>query len=180
LRRGVQADVVIMNREGLSELAAEGRFIPGTIVDIARVPMGLAIRPGAPKPNIDTLENFNKTLRGAKAIASASSATIYVTTTLLPALGMDASTTKILNTGKPAIASGEADVVILPVSELLHAPEVDFVGTIPQKLQHLSVFSAAIVNGTTQMQAAKQLIAFITAPTATKAIKNSGMEPANK
>jgi molybdate transport system substrate-binding protein len=89
LRRGLPADVVIINREGLTDLAAEGRLVPGSIVDIARVPIGLAVLRGAPKPDVSTLEGFKNTLHDARAIASASSATIYLTTKLLPALGMD-------------------------------------------------------------------------------------------
>lgn len=89
---------------------------------------------------------------------------------------MDSLTTRILNTGKPAVARGEADVVILPVSELLNAPEVDFVGSIPKGAKHMSVFSAAIISGSTEQQAARQLIAFLTSTNAITAMNNSGME----
>ncbi len=178
LRRHEPVDMVIMNREGLEELMAEGRFVPGTVVDLAQVPLGLAVRHGAPKPEIATMDAFRRTLLGAKSVASDSSATIYVTTKLLPALGIaDTVTAKVVSKGPGAVASGESDFAILPVSELVAAPGVDFVGTIPAEVQHVSVFSAAVVAGSKQVEASKRLIEFFTSGDATAAIRKSGMEP---
>jgi molybdate transport system substrate-binding protein len=178
LRRSVPADMVIMNREGLEELKAEGRFIAGTVVDLAQVPLGLAIRHGARKPEIDTVEAFRRTLLEAKSIASDSSANIYLTTKLLPTLGIaDTVTKKVVSKGAAAVASGESDFVILPVSELLHAPGVDFIGRIPAEIQHISVFTAAIVAGSKEVETSKRLIAFLTSEKAAAAIRRSGMEP---
>ena len=178
LRRGVPVDVVIMNREGLDELMADGRFVAGTVVDLAQVPLGLAVRHGAPKPEIGSVDAFRRTLLGARSIASDSSATIYVTTKLLPRLGVaDTVTAKVVSKGPGAVASGESDFAILPVSELLAAPGVDFVGTIPAEVQHISVFTAGIVAGSKELEASKRLIAFLTSGNATAAIRKSGMEP---
>lgn len=178
LRRRVPVDMVIMNREGLEELMAEGRFVAGTVVDLAQVPLGLAVRHGAPRPDIATVDAFRRTLLGARSIASDSSATIYVTTKLLPALGIaDTLTAKVVSKGPAAVAGGESDFAILPVSELIAAPGVDFVGTIPAEVQHISVFSAAVVAGSKELEASKQLIAFLTSANAAAAIRKSGMEP---
>jgi molybdate transport system substrate-binding protein len=87
---------------------------------------------------------------------------------------------KITDKGAPAVASGESDLVVLPVSELLHAPGVDFVGVIPEEVQQISVFSAAMVAGSTQTEEAKRLIAFLRSAGAAAAIKRSGMEQAPK
>ncbi len=178
LRRGVPVDMVIMNREGLEELMTEGRFVAGTVADLAQVPLGLAVRHGAPKPEISTVDAFRRTLLGARSIASDSSATIYVTTKLLPRLGVaDTVTAKVVSKGPGAVASGESDFAILPVSELLAAPGVDFVGTIPAEVQHLSVFTAGVVAGSKEVEASKRLIAFLTSGKAAGAIRKSGMEP---
>ena len=178
LRRGTPADMVIMNREGLEGLIAEGRIVAGTVVDLARVPLGLAVRHGAARPEIGTVDAFKQTLLGAKSIASASSATIYITTPLLPRLGIAGTVAKkIVSKGAPAVASGESDLVILPVSELLHAPGVDFIGMIPAEIQHISVFTAGIVAGSNELEASKRLIAFLTSENAAPAIRKSGMEP---
>jgi molybdate transport system substrate-binding protein len=178
LRRGVPVDMVIMNREGLEELKAEGRFIGGTVVDLAQVPLGLAVRRGARKPEINTVDAFRRTLLEAKSIASDSSANIFVITKLLPELGVaDTVTKKVVSKGASAVASGESDFVILPVSELLHAPGVDFAGMIPTEIQHISVFTGGIVAGSKEVDTSKRLIAFLTSEKAAAAIRRSGMEP---
>ncbi len=178
LRRGVPVDLVIMNREGLEELMTEGRFVAGTVVDLAQVPLGLAVRHGAPRPEISTVDAFRRTLLGARSIASDSSATIYVTTKMLPQLGVaDTVTAKIVSKGPAAVASGESDFAILPVSELMAAPGVDFVGTIPAEVQHISVFTAGVVAGSKEVETSKRLIAFLTSEKATGTIRKSGMEP---
>ncbi len=69
LARGVSADVVILSREGLGELMAANRIIPGTDVDLARVPLGVAVRAGTPKPDLSTVEAIKQLLLKAKTIA---------------------------------------------------------------------------------------------------------------
>ena len=179
LRRGVPADVVIMSREGLDELIAEGRIVMKTDVDLARAPLGVCVRAGAPKPDIGTVDAFRQALLRAKSITFPSSTTgIYMTTKMFPQLGIaNAISGKITNTGVAAVASGDSEIAIQPVSEILHAPGVDFVGTIPAEIQYISVFSAAMVTGSKQPEASKRLIAFLASEGATAAIKKSGMEP---
>jgi molybdate transport system substrate-binding protein len=179
LRRGVPADVVIMSREGLDDLIADGRIAMKTDVDLARVPLGMCVRAGAPKPDIGTVDAFKQTLLRAKSITFPSSTTgIYMTAKMFPKLGIaNAISRKITNTGVAAVASGESEIAIQPVSEILHAPGVDFVGTIPAEVQYISVFSAAVVAGSKQPEEAKRLIMFLASEAATTAIKKSGMEP---
>src|SRR5262245_4882694 len=89
LARGVPVDVVIMNRAGLDELIAQSRIVPGTDVDLAQTPLGVAVRDGASKPDIHTVESFKQTLLDAKSVAFDSSTTgIYLTTKLFPRLGI--------------------------------------------------------------------------------------------
>jgi molybdate transport system substrate-binding protein len=178
LRRGVPADVVIMSREGLSDLIAEGRIVSGTDVDLAQTPLGVAVRAGAPKPDISTVDAFKQTLLRAKSVTFASSTTgIYLTTTLFPRLGIaDALAAKSTTAAVAAVVSGEAELAIQPVSELLHVPGVDFVGTIPAEVQYVSVFAAAVVFGSKEVEASRRLIAFLASEHAAMAIKKSGME----
>src|SRR5208282_3143084 len=75
LRRGVPADMVIMSREGLDELIAGGRIVAGTDVDLAKTPLGVAVRAGAPKPDIGTVDAFRQTLLNAKSIVVPGSTT---------------------------------------------------------------------------------------------------------
>src|SRR5947209_14481426 len=66
LARGVPADVVILSREGLAELIAAHRIVAATDVDLARVPLGVAVRAGTPKPDVSTVEAFKQVLLNAK------------------------------------------------------------------------------------------------------------------
>jgi molybdate transport system substrate-binding protein len=179
LRRGVPADVVIMSKEGLSQLIADGKIVTGTNVDLARTPLGVSVRAGAPKPDISTVEAFKASLLRAKSITFPDSTTgIYMLTTLFPRLGIaSALAGKITHTGVAAVAKGDAEIAIQPVSEILHVPGTDFVGTIPMEIQYVSVFSAAIVAGTKEIESSKRLVAYLASERSRKAIANSGMEP---
>lgn len=78
------------------------------------------------------------------------------------------------------VASGDAAIVVQPISELLHAPGLDFVGPIPTELQLIQTFAAAIVAGSRELEASRQLIAFLASDRAAAAIKDNGMEPVQK
>lgn len=179
LRRGVPADVVIMSKEGLEELAQERRVVADTRVDLAQTPLGLAVRDGAPKPDIGTVEAFKQTLLRAKSITFPTSTTgIYMTTTMFPRLGIADEVAKKYVTGSvAAVATGEAELAIQPVSELRHVKGSAFVGPVPADVQYMSVFSAAVVVGTTQLDAAKRLLAFLASDQCAAAMRNAGMEP---
>src|SRR6202790_2885005 len=152
LARGVRCDVVILSREGLDELIAAKRIVAGTDVDLARVPVGVAVRAGAPKPDVSTVEAFKQVLLKAKTIAGPGSTSgIWLTTDLFPRL----SITELINvqitprgTGAAAmVAAGDADLAVLPTSEIMHAAGVDFAGNIAAEIQFVQTFSAAIVAG---------------------------------
>ncbi|HEV3141831.1 MAG TPA: substrate-binding domain-containing protein, partial [Vicinamibacterales bacterium] len=177
LRRGVFADVVIMSREGLEDLIAEGRIAAGTDVNLAQTPLGLSVRAGAPKPDISSVDAVRQTLLGAKSVAFRASTTgIYLTTKLFPRLGIsEEMARKSTTAGVAAVASGNAELAIQPVSELLPQAGADFVGTLPVEIQYVSVFSAAVLAGSREPAASGRLIAFLASPQATAAIQRSGM-----
>jgi molybdate transport system substrate-binding protein len=179
LRRGAPADVVILAKEGLQDLIAEGRIAAGTGVDLAQAPLGLGVRAGAAKPDIGTVDAFKKTLLRAKAINIPSSTTgIYMTGTLFPKLGIAGEmSAKIKEAGVDVLVSGESELSIRPVSELLHVLGVDFVGPVPAEIQYISVFSAAVAANSKEPAAAQRLIAFLTSANARMAMEKSGMEP---
>jgi molybdate transport system substrate-binding protein len=179
LRRGVPADVVILAREGLSELIAEGRVVAGTDVDLARSIIGMIVRAGAPKPDISTVEALKQTLLHAKSVAvSTSTSGVYLTTQLFPRLGIaDQMAGKTITSGSAAVGRGEAEIGLQQVSEVLQVQGADFVGAIPADVQYVTVYAAAIVTGSKEIEASKGLIAFLASEGATQAIRKSGMEP---
>ena len=185
LARGVPADVAILSREGLAELIAAGRILAGSDADLARAALGVSVRSGTRRPDISTVEAFKDALVSARVVAvPASTSGIYLTSELFPRLGVaDKLDTKIMPRGSQSaalVASGGASIVVQPISELVHVPGLDFVGPIPAELQLIQTFAAAIVAGSTQVEAARKLIAFLASDRAAVAIKDNGMEPLDK
>ena len=178
LRRGVPADVVIMSKEGLNALVADNRIVVGTVTDLAQTPLGVSVREGTPKPDVSTVGAFKRTLLQAKSITFPGSTTgIYMTTKLFPQLGIaNEISGKITHVGVAAVARGESELAIQPVSELLNVKGVDFAGTIPAEIQYISVFSAATVAGSRHPEASGRLIAFLASEKALPAIQKSGMQ----
>jgi molybdate transport system substrate-binding protein len=187
LLRGVAADVVIMSREGLDDLIAEKRIVASSDVNLGQTPLGMAVRAGAPKPDISTVEAFKQTMLRARSVTFPGSTTgIYMVKKLFPQLGIaNEMAPKTTSTGVAAVAKGDAEIAVQPVSELLHAPGTEFVGTLPKEIQYVSVFSAAMVAGSKEPKAvlaaraleARKLLDFLTSEKAKTAIKASGMEP---
>jgi molybdate transport system substrate-binding protein len=187
LRRGFPADVVIMSREGLDDLIAEKKIVAGSDVNLGQTPLGIAVRAGAPKPDIRTVEAFKQTMLRAKSVTFPGSTTgIYMVKKLFPQLGIASEMApKTTSIGVAAVAKGDAEIAVQPVSELLHVPGTEFVGTLPKEIQYVSVFSAAIVAGSKEAKAvqavrdqeARKLLDFLTSEKAKAAIKASGMEP---
>ena len=180
LHRGVPTDVVIMSREGLDDLIAEGWIVRGTDVALGQTPLGLSVATGAPKPDISTVDGFKQTMLHANSVTFPGSTTgIYLATKLFPRLGIAKEmAVKTTSTGVSAVAKGDAEIAVQPVSELLHVPGTDFVGVLPAQIQYVSVFSAAMVKDAKQAKASKELLAFLTSEKAKAVIKKTGMDPA--
>jgi molybdate transport system substrate-binding protein len=182
LARGVPADVVILSREGLGELIAANQIVAGTDVDLARVPLGVAVRSGTAKPDVSTVDAFKQVLLNAKTVAiPGSTSGIWLATDLFPRLGIaDKISVKAMPRGTEVagmVAAGGADLAIMPVSEIMHAAGVDCAGSIAPEIQFVQVFSAAVVAGSGEIEGSKRLIEFLGSGRASQAIRNSGMEP---
>jgi molybdate transport system substrate-binding protein len=182
LARGVAADVVIMSREGLTELIEASRIVAGTDVDLARVPVGVAVQAGTAKPDVSTVEAFKQVLLNARTVAiPASTSGIWLATDLFPRLGIAEKInvmTMPRGTGAAGmVASGGADIAVMPTSEIMHAAGVDFAGNIAAEIQFVQTFSAAIIAGSGEIENSRRLIAFLASARAAEAIRKTGMEP---
>jgi molybdate transport system substrate-binding protein len=174
--------VVIMSREGLDGLIAANRIAAGTDVDLAQVGIGVAARAGSAKPDLGTVEAVKQALLNAKLVAvPASTSGIWLTTVLFPRLGIaDKINVKVTPRGAGAtamVAAGEADIAVLPVSEVLHDKRVELAGVFPMEIQFIQTFSAAVVVGASEAQAGKRLIEFLSSARAAEAIRGAGLEP---
>lgn len=176
LRTGFTADVVIMSREGLDELIREGRVVAESAVDLAQTPLGLAVRSGDPKPDITSVENFKKAVLRARTVNLLSTSAVYMYEKLFPSLGISDAVARKANGGLLANLPSAEVVVLRPVSEIIHAPGFDYIGPLPAQIQFMTVFSAGVVTGTKQVDAAQRLIAFMSSNEALAVARKSGME----
>jgi len=180
---GTPFDVVVVPVDVFKDASAKARFAPGPTIDIARVGYGVAIRAGAPKPDISTADALKKTLLAAQSIASvpASAAGAYVTK-VFERLGiadeMKAKTKVQAGPPQiaPAVAKGEAELGVF-LTNVLIAPGVELAGSFPADLQQELVFTSAVAADTREGDAAKAFIDYLKSPAATATIKAGGMTP---
>jgi len=183
LERGEPADVLIMVGYALKGLADKGKVVPGTSVDLVKSPIGIAVKSGAPKPDISTADAVKRALLAAKTIAYSDSASgVYVSTEMFQKLGiadeMKEKARKIPATPVGEIvAHGEAEIGFQQISELKAVPGVDIVGPLPDELQRITVFSAGIATGSNEPEAGQALIKYLASSAARDAIIKSGMDP---
>src|SRR5688572_15503130 len=155
LDRGEPADVVILAREALDDLVKRGKVVAGSQVDLVRSSIGMAVRAGAPKPDISSVEALTRALLNAKSIAySASASGVYLSTELFPKLGIaDAIRSKSRRIESErvgtVVARGDAEIGFQQVSELLPIAGIDYVGPLPDAVQRVTVFSAGIAAAAT-------------------------------
>jgi molybdate transport system substrate-binding protein len=182
LQRGEPVDVVILASSGLEELVKQHKVIPGSRVDLARSIIAMAVRAGAQKPDISTLEGLKRTLLAAKSIAySDSTSGVYLSTELFQRLGIaDAIRSKCMRIDVgmvgPVIARGDAEIGFQQLSELLPIAGIDIVGPIPSEAQKMTVYSGRVAVHSKQPAVAKQFLRFLASLEADATIKKSGME----
>jgi molybdate transport system substrate-binding protein len=183
LRAGEVFDMVILVSPSMDEMIKEGKIVADSRVDLVRSEVAIAVPPGAPKPDISTTEAVKQALLGAKTgIGYSSGPSGVYLEGLFKRWGIaDELRPKIKQTppGTPVgtlIARGEVDVGFQQVSELLLYPGIQYVGPVPQDMQHVSVFAGGVHTAAHEPDAARELIRFIASPAARPFIKKSGME----
>jgi molybdate transport system substrate-binding protein len=185
LDRGEAIDVVIMAAPALDDLIKQGKVRAGSRVDLVQSLIGMAVKAGAPKPDISTLDALKHTLLAAKSIAYSDSASgVYLSTELFPKLGIadqiKGKCKKIeADPVGGVVATGEFEIGFQQISELRPVKGIDIVGELPPGAQRVTVFAAGIPATATHPEAAKALIEWLASPVAYAAIKKSGLEPAN-
>lgn len=184
LRRGEPVDIVIVADGVLVGFIKDGLIMAESYTPLARSAIGMAVRAGALKPDISTVEGLKRTLLQAKSIAySASVSGDYVSTELFQRLGIVdqvASKSRRIEGGErvgAAVARGEAEIGFQQISELLPVPGIDHVTPLPPEVQKVSVFSAGVALSTRNSDGAQALIKFLASPEAAHAITKTGMEP---
>jgi molybdate transport system substrate-binding protein len=186
LARGEAADVIIMVGPALDKLVRKGDVLRGSEVELALSPIGMCVRAGAPVPDISTVGKFRQVLLNARSIAySDSSSGVYIASTLFKKLGIQSQVQGKAHEipGTPVaeiVAQGKADIGFQEVAEILPIQGATFVGRIPDQVEYLTRFTAAVDGRSTNQALAKQLIEYLASPTALPVLENMGLEPPKK
>jgi molybdate transport system substrate-binding protein len=186
LLAGEAADVVVMSDTAIDQLIAQGQLARGSRVDIARTGIGVAVREGAPKPDIATTEAFKRALLATTSItyvdpASGGTSGIYFAS-LLERLGI-ADAVKGKTVFRPGggyiaelVARGEAEMAVHQISEILPVKGVTLVGPLPRELQKVTVYSAALPVRAAATEPAKAFVEFMARPAFKSRLAAAGLD----
>jgi len=182
LRADEAADVVILTREGLDEITREGRVDARSCVDLARSWVGVAVRAGAPHPDIATEAALRTALLGARAVAySRLGASGILFAKLIEQLGIASDINAravIIQQGFTAekLVTGEADLAVQQISELKQIDGIEVVGPIPRDLQTPAVFSAGRIVAANRPDEADRLLRFLASSDVAPALREGGLD----
>jgi molybdate transport system substrate-binding protein len=183
LRDGEAADVVILTRQALEDLAGQGTVVAESCVDLARSFVGIAVRAGAAHPDIATEAALRATLSAARSVAySRIGASGILFAQLIERMGMAAeinARARIIPSGFTAelLLTGEADLAVQQISELMQVSGVEVVGPIPHHLQVPAVFSAGRLAASGRVAQSDALLKFLASPEVAPVLRGCGLEP---
>jgi molybdate transport system substrate-binding protein len=184
LERGEAIDVVIMAGPALTGLIGQGKVRPESRVDLVQSRIAMAVKAGAPHPDISTVEALKRALLAAKSIGYSDSASgVYLSTELFQKLGVaeqiKGKARKIEATPVGEyVARGEVEIGFQQVSELRPVKGIEIVAELPEGAQRVTYFAAGIPTISKQPDAAKALIQWLASPAVYRVIRKTGLEPA--
>jgi len=186
LNAGEPADVIFINDSGIDDLIKQGKLQPGR-TDLTRTGIGIAVRKGAPTPDVSTPEALKRALLDARSIGYTNPAggglTAAPIIAMIEKFGIAAQLapkTKLAAGGPTGrvstlVANGEAEIGMQMVSELLSNPELEVIGMLPPELQLITVYSAGITINAKEPDAARALVRFLATPEAAVVYKAKGL-----
>ena len=180
---GETFDMVIMARNALDELTRQGRIVAASRLDVAKSGMGVAVRAGAPKPDISSGEAVKALMLSTQSIAYSSGPSGVYLERLVQRIGIADQIKSKMKQIPPGgavgelVARGEAEIGFHQVSELIPVKGIDIVGPLPPDIQEITRFAAGVHANAAQADAAAALAAYLAAPAAAAVIRRHGMEP---
>jgi len=177
---GAPADVLILTAPIIDDLGKQGKVVPESKKDVARSGVGVAVKAGAPKPDIGTPEALKAAVLAAKSVGySREGASGVAFARVMERLGIsDQVKAKYKDTGTKAgemVAAGEIDLAAAQIPELMAVPGVDVVGPLPAELQTVTIFSVGLASSSQDSAAARALIEFLAGPVAAPVYKAKGL-----
>jgi molybdate transport system substrate-binding protein len=188
LQGGETADVLILNRAGMDTMTRDKRVRAGSEVTLASSATALAVKAGAPHPDISTAEALKRTLLSARAIsysdpAAGGASGIYFAK-LLERLGIADKVNAKTTYPPPAglcgdlLVSGDVDLAVQQKPELLQVPGIEILGLLPGDLHMVTVFVACVEASSAEPAAGQALIDFLRAPASAAVFRAKGLDPA--
>jgi len=183
IEQGEAFDLAVLVDFQTDDLIKAGKLVAATRVDVMKAGIGVAVRRGAPKPDIGTIDAFKQTLLAAKSLTylkeGASTrhlARVFDQLGIAEAL-RPKTTQPMTESVSEMVADGEVELGIIVIPNILSVPGADLVGPLPPELQSYIVFTAAVSALSANQQAAKALIKLLTSPSTVDVIRTKGMEP---
>jgi molybdate transport system substrate-binding protein len=182
---GERFDVVVLARDAIDKLAAAGHLVGGTETDLARSGVAVAVRAGAPRPDIDSEDALRRAVQAARSIGYSTGPSGVQLAKLFARWGIADEVRDRIVTAPPGVpvgtlvARGEVELGFQQLSELLRVPGIDVLGPLPPALQIVTTFAAAVGVRARQPEAARAFLAFLgsPAPEVVEAKRRQGMEP---
>jgi molybdate transport system substrate-binding protein len=180
---GETADIVLLPVKQIDDLIRQGKLDRANTVVVAKSGVGVAVRSGTPKIDIRSSDSIKKALLAGKRIAYSTGPSGVHMAAVIKQWGLsDQLKSKIVVTPPntqvaEVLAKGGADIGFQQVSELLHAPGIDYLGQLPPDIDEITAFAAALHTRAQNPDAGKALIKYLSAPAAAPIIRKSGMEP---
>ena len=184
-----EGDLASLGLQQFEPFVKSGKVVPASVVEYARVGNGLAVKAGAPKPDISTPEAFKAAMLNAKSIGHSSQGTGPYNTTLFQRLGIyDEIKDKIkIIQGRPnvtqsvatAVAEGEVEIGIQQTNVIQPFPGTVYLGPLPASLMQYGEFGVGLLTGSKHPEEAKAFIKFMTDPANAGLLRKAAMEPAN-
>ncbi len=180
---GATFDIAIATGPVIGELVNKGKIAPDSIVNIGRSGLGVAVRNGAPKPDISTVDAFKRTLLAARSVVRSEGTSGVYFEGLMTRLGIADGMKSKIRIGRSGlvaetVATGEVELAVQQISEILPVAGVELLGPFPPEVQLSTLFSMGIGTGAKEPQAARELAKFLTSPAAARAIRAKGIDPA--
>lgn len=183
IKDGVPADLVVTSPETIDDLVRDGKLVAGSRLDFVRSAVGVAVRAGAPKPDVSTVETFKRSLLAARSVGISQGPSGVHMMRLIDQLGIAAAIKAKAVITEPGqrvgllVADGRAELGVQQISELLAMPGIDYVGPLPAELQPTIVYASARPTNARQPAAAGALARFLTSKAVAPIARKMGLDP---
>jgi molybdate transport system substrate-binding protein len=179
---GAQADIAALQPEQVDNFIKQGKMVAGTKTNFAQAGVGIAVKTGAPRPDISTAEAFKNAMINAKSIGYSQGGSGLIAAQVMEKLGIADQLkpkTKFIN-GLPVaevVAKGEVEIGLQQINVIIPVEGADYIGPLPKELQDTVRFSGGVLTVSRQKELARAFLNFIASADAGPLLRRSAMEP---